>query len=194
MVTARIKGAGIQPFLQWYAQTWGAEKLRHHAERIPPELRSAFNLSDPRLGVLGSSWYDAAAVHALLDSVEASHTAEERAEIVRGGAAAIIESTLTGVYRWLFQTMMTPDRYAQNAGKLFSRYYEPGTMTKKPLLPSGHLTTIEGWGAHHPMLCDFILHTAIYVYGVLGCKNPQARRTACVAEGGADCRFEVTWS
>jgi hypothetical protein len=191
---ARIKGAGIQPFVRWYASVYGQERLWRLAQRIPAVHQKALDLGDPSLGVLPSTWYPAAAVHALLDAMERDHTAEERAHIVREGAHAIIESTLTGVYRWLFQTMMNTDRYARNAQKLFSRYYEPGVMTKTPMGATGHLTVVEGWGAHHMMLCDFILHTAVYVYTVLGCRNFAVRRTSCVEQGGADCRFEMTWS
>ena len=191
---AQIKGAGILPFVRWYGSAWGDARLRRHAERIAPPFQSLFDLDDPGLGVLPSTWYPAAAVHDLLDAVEADHTAEERARIVRDGATATIESTLTGVYRWLFQTMMSLDRYARNSGRLFSRYYEPGVMTKTPLGDHGHLTVVEGWTAHHPMLCEFILHTAVYVYGVLGCRNFNCRRTACVQQGGTQCCFEMTWS
>jgi hypothetical protein len=191
---ARIKGAGIQPFLRWYVSAYGHERLRRLAEPIPPALREDLDLADTALGVLPSTWYNAAAVHAILDAMEADHTPQERDTIVREGARAIIESTLTGVYRWLFQTMMSLDRYAGSAQKLFSRYYEPGVMTKTPLGETGHLTVVEGWGAHHMMMCDFILHTAVYVYGVLGCKDFRVRRTSCVGQGGVDCRFEMTWS
>jgi hypothetical protein len=192
--SARVKGAGIRPFLHWYGATWGMARLRKHAETIPNDLQRQLDLRDPYLGILGSTWYPAAIPHALLDSVEADHTPAEREAIVRDGGRALIESTLNGVYKWLFEQMMTPDRYARNAGKLFSRYYEPGALTKTALGPTSHLTQIEGWGAHHPVLCDFILHTAVYVYGMLGCKELAVRRTACLRNGDADCRFETSWS
>ena len=67
-------------------------------------------------------------------------------------------------------------------------------MTKVSLGTTGHLTVIEGWGAHHPTLCAFTLHTAMYVYGALGCRDFAVRRTACVGQGASDCRFEMTWS
>jgi hypothetical protein len=190
----RIKGSGVQPFLAWYAATWGEGRLARHATWIPTEYHSYVHVNEPLLGVLPSAWYPAPAIHAILDAVEVDHSPEERATIVRDGARAIIDATLTGVYRWLFQTMMTPDRYARNSGRLFSRYYEPGVMTKTKLGATGHLTTVDGWGAHHPILCEFLVHTAAYVYGQLGCRDLNVRRTACVRNGDADCRFEVTWS
>jgi hypothetical protein len=189
---ARIKGAGIQPFVAWYQARWGRERLLSAARSMPPELGAAFDLSDPQLGVLPSQWFAAAAIHSLLDGLLAGHSTEERSRIAREGAQAIIESTLKGVYRWLFERMMSPDRYGRSAQRLFSRYYEPGTMVKMPLGPHGHLSVVTDWDSHHPLLCDFLIHTAEYVYGALGCREVRVRRTSCVGERAVDCRFEIT--
>lgn len=191
---ARIKGAGIQPFVSWYSAVWGRERLVAAAAGLPPDLRAVFDLGDPQLGVLPSQWFPAAAVHGLLDGLLAGHSAEERVRIARDGARAIIESTLKGVYRWLFEMMMSPDRYARSAQKLFSRYYEPGTMIKTPLGETGHLSVVKDWTGHHRLLCDFLIHTADYVYAALGCRGVQVRRIACVGDRGEECRFEITWS
>lgn len=190
----RIKGAAIQPFLAWYAREWGREPLREAVAGIPQPLRACFNLDDEQLGVLPSAWYPAASIHAFLDRLLARHDAAERRRITAEGARAVIESTLTGVYRWLFQVMMSPERYARNAHKLFSRYYEPGTMLKQPLGERGHLTIVRDWPGHHPLLCDFLVHTAEYVYSALGCRELEIRRVACISQGDGDCRFEVRWA
>lgn len=191
---ARIKGAGIQPFLASYSAHWGRERLLAAARSLPPDLGAGFDLADPLLGVLPSQWFAASAIHALLDRLMDGHSEEERARIAREGAQAAIESTLKGVYRWLFERMMSPDRYARSAQRLFSRYYEPGTMVKTPLGEHGHLSVVTDWGGHHPLLCDFLFHTAEYVYEALGCREVKVRRTACVSAGARECRFEITWS
>jgi hypothetical protein len=189
----RIKGAGIRPFLVWYAARYGAGRLLAAAAAIPPAQRAGLDLDDPCLGVLASSWYPAASIHALLDELLAGVPADQHAELAREGARAIIDSTLKGVYRLLFQTMMTPERYARNAQALFARFYDTGTMEKTPLAPAGHLSRVRDWSSHHPMLCEFIGHTAEYVYAALGCRDVKVRRSACVALGGEECRFEITW-
>lgn len=191
---ARIKGAGIHQFLNWYRVRWGAERLLAAVRALPPEQAAVFDLADPQLGVLPSQWFPATAIHGLLDRLMDAHSAEERSRIAREGATAAIESTLKGVYRWLFERMMTPDRYGRSAQRLFSRYYEPGTMVKLPLGEHGHLSVVTDWGGHHPLLCDFLIYTAEYVYGALGCRDLKIRRTACVSAGATDCRFEITWS
>jgi hypothetical protein len=160
---------------------------------MPEQQRVHFDLADPALGVLASSWYPAPAIHALLDGFLADH-ASDRQALAREGARATIDATLTGVYRWLFETMMTPDRYGRNAQKLFSRYYEPGTMTKAPLGERGHLSIVRDWPGHHRLLCDMLVHTAEYVYAALGCRDVRSPRTACVSDGAPECRFEITWS
>jgi hypothetical protein len=190
----RIKGSGIQPFFAWYTSQWGHERLAATARSLQPDMRACFDPHDPLLGVLPSQWFRASAIHALLDRLLDGHTAEERHRIAREGAHAIIESTLKGVYRWLFEMMMNPDRYGRSAQKLFSRYYEPGTMTKTPLGETGHVSVVRDWGSHHPLLCDFLIHTAEYVYSALGCKSVQVRRTACVSAHADHCRFEITWT
>jgi hypothetical protein len=192
-VAARIKGAGIVHFLRWYVDRFGQARLQGTAAAMPDVHRVHFDPGDGVLGVLASSWYPAAAIHALLDGFLADHV-HDRQVLAREGARATIDATLTGVYRWLFETMMTPDRYARNAQKLFSRYYEPGTMTKTPLGDSGHLSVVRDWPGHHPLLCDMLVHTAEYVYGALGCRDVRSPRTACVAEGAPECRFEIRWS
>ena len=190
----RIKGSGIQPFFAWYTSQWGQARLAATVGALSAEARACFDPQDPHLGVLPSQWFPAWAAHALLDRLMDGHTAEERQRIAREGAQAIIESTLKGVYRWLFEMMMTPDRYGRSAQKLFSRYYEPGMMTKTPLGDTGHLSIVRDWGGHHPLLCDFLIHTAEYVYSALGCKNVLVRRTACLSAQADHCRFEITWT
>lgn len=190
----RIKGAGIRPFLVWYASRHGAARLLAAASAIPSEHRAGLDLEDPCLGVLASSWYPASSIHALLDNLVAGMPADQHQELAREGARAIIDSTLKGVYRLLFQTMMTPERYARNAQALFARFYDTGTMVKTPLAPVGHLSRVRDWSSHHPMLCQFIGHTAEYVYAALGCRDVRVRRTACVGLGDEECRFEITWT
>ena len=190
---ALMKGAGIVHFLEWYVGRFGQPRLQRTAAAMPDPHRVHFDINDRLLGVLSSTWYPAAAIHALLDGFIADHGSESDM-LAREGAKATIDATLKGVYRWLFQTMMTPDRYARNAQKLFSRYYEPGTMTKAPLGEAGHLSVVRDWPGHHPMLCDMLVHTAEYVYTALGCKDVRSPRTACVSQGAPDCRFEITWS
>jgi hypothetical protein len=189
----KIKGEGLRQFLQWYIATFDKARLAGFLVDLPPHLAGHFDLSQTSLGLVSSAWYPAEVFHVVIDRMLADYTAEQRAGFAKRAARATIDATLKGVYKFLFETMMTPDRYAARAQKLFSRFYDTGTMTKVKLAPTTHLTEIRGWTSHHPVLCDVLLYTGDPVYSALGCKNVTTRRIACVANGDPLCSYEVSW-
>ncbi len=191
---AQVKGEGVRQFIEWYTQTFGAERLAQRVAGMDPAASAAFDLRQPNLGIVASSWYPVASFHALIDVLLADYTEVERQAFAKQAARATIEATLRGVYKFLFETMMNPDRYAARAQKLFSRFYDTGEMTKVKAAPNVHVTEIRDWTGHHPLLCDVLLYTSDPVYRALGCKNVVARRLACVAAGDALCSYEVRWS
>jgi hypothetical protein len=102
--------------------------------------------------------------------------------------------TLRGVYKFFFDAMMTPERYAKRAHLLFSRYYDRGTLSKEVVSPTEHVTIIRDWPAHHPFLCEIMAYMAEYVYDALGCRGLTVARTHCVDSGDPDCRFVSRWA
>lgn len=188
-----IKGEAVWQFVRWYIANWNEARLASFVREIPPELGAAFDLQAPHLGVIASSWYPARAVHALIDRMLEGYTEEQRVAFARQAARVTIEASLKGVYRFLFETMMTPTRYANRSQTLFSRYYNTGTMTKTPLGPRSHLTVVSGWTGHHPVLCDVLLYIGEAIYPYLGCRNVAVRRLECVSSGAEMCRYKVSW-
>jgi hypothetical protein len=191
-VAARIKGAGLREFAKWFGEAHGAAIVRELFARLPPDARELFSADDPYLGVVSSVWYPAKAVHALCDQIE-YFIRDAREAKMREGSHAAIRANLHGMYKWMFQTMMSPERYAKNAQKLFSRYYEPGEMVKRFDGPTAHITTVRGWTGHHPLMCDSMRYTADVVYGMMGCKDVTSRKTACVSTGAKECIFRISW-
>ncbi len=187
---AHVKGAAVLPLLEWYARRFGPARLQAALRGLPG---TPFDQREPQYGILSSSWYEAAPVHALLEALCASLTPEERESFAREGGRAIIEATLTGVYRWLFQAMMTPERYARNADRLFGRFYDTGVFRKEILGPRHHRTHLTDWRAHHRIICEFFPATIEYIYSSMGCRGVHVARTACVDDGAAECTLETTW-
>ena len=184
----RIKGAAFREFLRWYAP------------RFPDRLAAvARDLPDVRLdpdkdgaGVLASSWYSAASVHATIDALLAGLASRQRAELARGAGRATLERTLTGVYRLLFQIMATPERYARHAQRLWDGYYDTGTITID-VGPGRAESRIAGWAAHHPFICEMHVHAAACIYENMRLEGVVSNRRECVALGGTVCRIETTW-
>jgi hypothetical protein len=193
MAEPKVKGAPVAVFFRWLRDTRGSAVAAEMVEAVEPQYRELFDATKPNLGIISSSWYPAAPLHQMLDRLLRGRSREEVTELVRGSAEAVISDTLHGVYRVLFSAMMSPERYARNAQKLFSRYYDQGTMIKEAG-PKSHLSTIRDWRAHHPFFCGQILYTSVYVYQAMGCKQVQSKRLSCISTGAKECAFEISWS
>lgn len=189
----RIKGEAIRRFLGWYLSRFGADLLSQRIAALPAEMRSLIDVHAPFAGIIASRWYDARLVHGLLDAMLEEYTADERRGFAREAARITIENTLRGVYRFLFEAIMTPQRYLGRAQSIFSRYYDNGRMQKLETGEKQHLTIVTEWRSHHPVLCDVLLYTGEYVYPSLGCKAVEVRRVGCISTGHADCRYTVSW-
>jgi hypothetical protein len=192
-VQPRIKGEGIRQFAKWYVDRWGEHRLAEHVSALPADVRDSFDPRSPSLGVISSQWYPARALHLLIDRMLTDYDAEQRRTFARAAAKATLDASLRGVYKLLFDLFMTPDRYAARAQELFDRFYDRGKLEKIVVAPTVHRTVIHDWPAHHPVLCDVMLHTSEYVYPALGCKNVIVQRLGCVSAGDASCSYEVRW-
>ncbi len=184
----------IRAFFKWYREQFGDDYIRARIARLPPPLQAQIDAHDSDLGLVDSEWYPAELVHRLLDSVASGMSDAERQRLMQAGAQAALASTLRGIYKLLFDSMMTPERYLRRAQTLFSRYFNSGVMTKVAEGPAAHLSLIHNWGSHHPLLCDFVRYTAETVYGAMGCIEVESTRLSCISEDSELCSFRVTWS
>lgn len=191
---AHVKGSGVLPILEYYAAQQGRARLLRLLGELPPDMARLFDLQDEHLGVLVSLWYPAPVVHRLLERMTANATREESTAFIRGASEAVVGATLNGVYRFLFQLMMSPERYVRNVQKLFGRFFDDGVVVKEARGPNAHRTTIRDWHGHHPLLCECFVFSSTYIYTSFGCRDVQSRRTTCVSEGAPVCTFEHSWS
>jgi hypothetical protein len=189
----KVKGVALREFLSWYAGAHGADAIRSIFTTLPKEARPDLLQDAPNLGLIASGWYSAKAVHAVLDHLTSRLPPAERQRIAREAAQAIMRETLTGVYRALLETFISPDRYARNAQRFFSRFFDQGTMTKTKTAPNTHLTVIREWAAHHPFLCDLVMQMPVPVYGMMGCKDVRVKKLRCISDGDPDCAYDTTW-
>jgi hypothetical protein len=190
---ARMKGSHIRQFFVWYTDQGGQERTARLLERVPVWFRGLFDPRSPDLGILDSTWYPAESIHALVDGLLEGLTPQQQSQLARDGARIAIQATLKGVYRWLFQMMMTPDRYLRKAQVLFSRYNDPGELIKTETAPNTHLSVVRGWTGHHPYMCELLFYSSIAVYEEMGCRNVAGERLSCVSKGDVECRYSVHW-
>jgi hypothetical protein len=193
LAQARMKGSHVRQFFVWYTEQGGQERTARLLYRVAERYRQLFDPKSADLGILDSTWYPAESIHSLVDGIIDGLTPSERTQLARDGARIAIQATLRGVYRWLFEMMMTPERYVRKAQTLFSRYNEPGVLTKTETAPHTHLTVVRGWTGHHPYMCELLFYSGIAVYEAMGCRNVVGRRLGCVSEGATECSYTVRW-
>ena len=189
----RIKGAALIPLLTWYERRFGRARLEAVLRALPPAQAAYFDPREAQGGLLSSIWYPQAPVHAVLEGMLAGLAPAEQGSLAREAGRAVIETTLNGIYRFLFQAMLTPDRYARHAQRLFEHFYDRGRLETEIVGPRHHRTRVVGWASHHRLICAAHLATIEYIYEALGCRGVRATRLACVDEGAPCCQFEITW-
>lgn len=190
---ARIKGVAFERLLDFYTRRHGEARMNAIVGSLPPDLAAHLHERGGSHGVLVNAWYPARLAHGLLDAMTASARPAERTELAEAGAEAIVRSSLRGIYKVLFQLFMTPDRYAGRAQALWDRYFDTGRVEKTIVDEKTHVTRIEDWSGHHPVLCEMNAASARIIYEELGCRAVRVERTGCVSRGDPACTQRITW-
>jgi hypothetical protein len=190
----RIKGAAFREFLRWYSNEYSHERLVAALAAAGDRVDDPLESESPLLGVLANVWYSSSTVHALLDELTRGLGPEERTTLADRASEAVMAATLHGIYKALFRLMATPERYAKYGPRLWTTYYDSGTSHIELVSSNRAVSTVRGWSAHHPFMCELNRGAARAIYGAMGCQNVQVKRVACVESGAAECRFVTTWS
>ncbi|MCC6216795.1 MAG: hypothetical protein IT376_18195 [Polyangiaceae bacterium] len=194
MARGTIKGTAFREFVVWVEAQRGAGALRAALEGLPPALAGELDPERPALGVLASSRYDVALVHALLDAL-VRELPEREVEVLVGGAArATILGMMHGLQKAAFALLVSPARYPRIINVLWKLNYDSGRVEVTVHGPRCHEGVVTGWAGHHPLVCRINHQAKLTMYEVMGCRNVQVRQTACVSRGDADCRSTVTWT
>lgn len=191
--SGRIKGAAFREFLRWYGHR-EHRRLSEAIERMPPHFGAALDVANPSFGIVASSWYPAELVHALLDEITRGMAPEARLDLAQRASFAIMDVTLHGVFRTMFQMMATPSRYAKFAPMLWKAYYDSGELSVVMEAPNRSICIVRQWSTHHPFICELNWGAAKAIYAAMRCKDVQSTRIACVDQGAEECRFIVTWT
>lgn len=210
-MTARepaIKGLAFREFVHWYERTRGEAAMTRAFEAMAPALERAGLVREREcFGILPGSWYPVSIATGLLEHIATGHGIEERNAVLREGARHTLEVTLRGVYRVLFQKLMTPERHAQYTQKIWSNFYNTGTVTGRVVEEGRAEQTVTDWAGHHPLLCELSIWTLTTMYEMMELRSVRVRRTSCAyaatpagrrpasaesAEPPA-CRYLITW-
>ena len=160
---------------------------------LPIELQPLINPDIDHYGLLAGSWYPTALAVGLLEHVTWGLHPEQRAAMLRGGVEHAVGVTLTGVYRVLFNTLMTPERHAKYAQKIWDNYYNTGKVVGEIVGPGRAEQHVTEWTGHHLILCELSIWSLTTFHQHMGCKNVKVLRNACILSGHPECRFLINW-
>jgi len=192
--SGRIKGAALREFLSWYQQKLGEAAFSERFADLPEDLARQLNTGTEALGIVASRWYDCRLIHSVLDALTAGLSEEERLALTVEGSRAVMDHTLRGVYRSLFEWMANPKRYARHGGKIWSTYYDSGDFSIESSLEARQaVCTIRNWSSHHPILCDMNRGASTAIYQAMRLPGANCVREACVSQGATECRFVTNW-
>ncbi len=184
----------MRQFVLWYEARVGPARFAELVQKLPDWALEDLDPTSRGLGLVSTTWYQDLVVFALLDAIAAQVDPKERDRIAVEGAAAVMDATLSGVYKTLFRLMTSPERYAKYGPKLWDTYYDSGTFVIVPTADRhGARCTITGWQTHHPLICDINRGASIAIYQAMGCGGVACVRESCVAQGSDACRFLTTW-
>ena len=193
---AKIKGAAVREFLVWYAQRYTPGELRAAVESLPPPLCVLFDAHGDAAGILVSSWYDSAAVGALIDAVFARIPAAEHETAVREGASAAVTASARGIYRFVLERI-SPEIYCRNIQRLWGMLHDTGQREIVVVEPGHARSTTRDWAGHHPVLCMATSETMRAVFEIMGCHDVRVRRVSCIGRGSTRpedaCVWELKW-
>jgi hypothetical protein len=192
--TGRIKGAALRQFLIWYERRLGERAFRERFTGLAPDLDGQLDRGAEALGILASRWYDCRLIHGILDSLSAGLSEQELLAVTVEGSQAVMDHTLRGIYRSLFEWMANPKRYARHGGKIWSTYYDSGDFAIDSSETERRAAcSIRNWASHHPILCDMNRGASTAIYRAMGLADADCVREACVSSGADECRFVTSW-
>lgn len=181
--TPSIKGLVFREFLRWYEESRGREATVRAYGSLSPELRAQLDPDRECFGVLAGSWYPSAIATGMLESITWGLGPEQRSALLRTGVQHAVGVTLTGVYKVLFRTLVTPERHAKYAQKIWDNYYNTGTVAGRMLSENRSEQWVTDWPGHHPLLCELSIWSLTVFHEHMGCKNVKVSRSSCVVDG-----------
>ncbi|MBI2393226.1 MAG: hypothetical protein HYV09_26815 [Deltaproteobacteria bacterium] len=150
-------------------------------------------MSAEAFGILASRWYPAEVIHGVCDAVIEGMAATQRAALARDAARVLMDATLRGIYRVLFEQLASPARIVQFAPRIWRTYFDSGERRTEVVSPRRHDGIVRDWRGHHPFLCAVQVHSTSSLYQAAGCRNVATTSLECVELGAPHCRWSTTW-
>ncbi len=140
--------------------------------------------------VVQTGWYPVELYRTLLDTI-ASETGEGDA-MIRAIGAASIRRDVTGVYRVFFK-ILSPETVLSISGKLFSVYYDTGSLSITDAGPCFARSEYKGCRGFDRNMWVELEGSSESLLQLAGARNPKAKIVRS-SDAESACTIEARWS
>lgn len=192
-VGGNIKGAAFREMILWMEANVGKSALSAGYDHLRPEHRAVIDPDAPAMGIVTSTWYPQIVAQELAEAACDARPDYPREETIRDFVRYQMDKTLRGIYRMLFELMVTPERASKHIQRMWRLHYDTGQVTWNVEAPGLMRAAMHDWPGHSRDGCEMLRQAEIYYLVLMGCKGVNSMRTACVARGHEACVSRVTW-
>jgi hypothetical protein len=190
---ARIKGLALVELVKGIRLNQGDPALARMVASMPTEVRSQLHPGRENLGVLTGAWYPAAILNSFYDQLVVYLTASERRDLAETIGRWYVEKLLRGIYRLIFEALMTPERYVAHAQRLWDQGNDSGKLAMTLVDPFHIVGRIYDWHGHHPFGCEVAHQIGFHVFVAMGCKGVHSDLQCKSQTGKGDCSGTYAW-
>ncbi len=189
----RIKGSALRECARYVQREFATEVGERIVTSLPADMLAAIDPRADAFGFVASSWYPAEYAHRLLDAMASGKPPAAQRMLVHELAFGAVATALRGVYRFVFERIATPERYARAIQPMWRMLHDNGDR-EITVVGAGEATSRTwNWPGHHPLVCLFTCETMAAVFSAMGCRHVTVSRTACVSDADAECRATICW-
>jgi hypothetical protein len=183
--TVGIKGTPVRSLLKFIETDLTDAQREKMFRALPPEI--AERLRNP---ILATETIPVAVINTL--TIEAARAKGEPAESFarRAGEYSGAEA-LSGVYR-AFAMLLTPTALLSRAAAVWHSLYTEGVMHVEGETSSGARVILTDFPSH-PIGCARVAGWLTGLAARCGTKNPRATHPTCIAKGGKQCEWLLSW-
>ena len=190
----RVKGLSIVELAKGIRREYGADALARMVAALPAPFRHGLRADLENLGILAGTWYPIEILNSLYDQLAADLSAAEQHRLAQTIGKEYVDRLLRGIYRFIFESLMTPERYVAHAQRLWDQGCDTGKLELTQVSPQRVDGRILDWPGHHPLGCEVAHHIGVHIYLAMGCRGVKSRYQ-CKAQSGADaCTGSYFWS
>lgn len=184
---AKVKGTVLHANVAFIQEKFGREAYDKIVAGLSESDRNALGSV-----VLQSAWYEYSLVLRIMEAAEKLYVASGPRSLAWEMGRFSAEYGLKTVYKIFFK-VADPQFIISRASKIFSNYFDSGTMEVISLEPRSAHIRIRGFNQPCQVFCDRAMGWMERTLELAGAKSVTATHPKCVVRGDAWCDFVGRW-